>query len=134
MVFPRIAVVDDDPDLLQLVDEIFLERGWNLLPFVDGGDFLEFIEHELPDAVVLDLHLGTIESGWDVLGMLRSDARTQNVPVIIWSADLHHLGNREFWLMEQGIGILPKPFDLRAFYTSIETALASRVAVAPIEE
>jgi CheY-like chemotaxis protein len=46
------------------------------------------------------------------IDLLRTDETTAAIPLIVCSADLAQLREQEEWLTEQGIGVVPKPFDL----------------------
>jgi CheY-like chemotaxis protein len=51
-----------------------------------GREGLELARQDPPDLVLLDLHLPDL-SGEEVLGELRADPRTAEIPVVVVSAD-----------------------------------------------
>lgn len=108
----RLAVVEDDRDLRDLVAQIVVDWGWTTIPIPDGSRAGDLIACDVPDAVLLDLHLSSPQSGWTVLEALRTDPATCRIPIIIWSADVRQLEEKGTWLREQGISVLPKPFDI----------------------
>ena len=86
-----ILVVDDDRDLNSLLT-ISLERdGFETHAVYDGDESIEWLQDNVPDAVVLDIMLPTVD-GLEVLKAIRADKRTKQTPVVIFSvleADLN---------------------------------------------
>jgi twitching motility two-component system response regulator PilH len=122
----RIAVIEDDTALLDLLQELFVEQGWELLAST-GGDALPAMQREQPDAILLDLVLEGPESGWAILEQLKRDLATRSIPVIVWSGAVEQLREKAGWLAEQGIPTLEKPFDIDALYATVTTALEHRL-------
>jgi CheY-like chemotaxis protein len=87
---PRVTVVNDNPEFLELVRDI-LEDDHYATTTVDGDleGALERIVESRPDLVVLDLRLGTDKlHGWDIAQELRREPSLENLPMIICSADV----------------------------------------------
>lgn len=106
----KIAVVDDEEDIFELVKLAFEEAQTIKAPqyrldwFQDGKVFVEHCrEKALPNLVILDLKM-PIMNGFEVLEQLRKDARLQAIPVVVLSSsdrldDIHvtySLGARSF--------------------------------------
>jgi len=80
-----IAVVDDEPDILELV-ALHLDRaGYAVRTYPDAGGFTRSLADRVPDLVVLDLMLPDAD-GLDVCRELKQEARTATVPVIMLTA------------------------------------------------
>lgn len=80
----RVIVVDDDPDVVEVLRTVLEERGYDVVGVTDGGTALQLIDDAHPAAVVLDLAMpGT--SGAEVLSRLRQSAATADVPVVVLS-------------------------------------------------
>ena len=83
----RILYVEDNIVNQNLVKEILLmSLGTEVLLAKTGEEGLVFAKHELPDLILMDIHLPGI-SGVDVLKELKKDVATQNIPIIAVSAD-----------------------------------------------
>src|SRR5215217_8178339 len=80
-----VLLCDDDPLLVDLVQYRLAARGWNVVVARDGGEALERLEAETPQAVVLDAMMPVLD-GYEVLERLRADARTAATPVIMLTA------------------------------------------------
>ncbi len=82
---PKILVVDDNYDILQLLIDEFTDEGYDVILAEDGRDGLEQIYRHRPDIVILDLTMPVL-TGYDVLRELRSDPSMKDLPVILLSA------------------------------------------------
>lgn len=80
-----ILVVDDEPDILMVVDMILRGCGHQILEASTGEIALELLEHQRPDAVLLDIRLPGID-GLEVLERLRQAPTFAIVPVVMLSA------------------------------------------------
>jgi CheY-like chemotaxis protein len=118
-----IAVIDDDQTLLDLMAEILGERNWKMLALRDSSTAKESLRQARPDAILLDVHFGGGQSGWDVLRELKAEPEIRAIPVIIWSGDVRLLEDKREWLQDQCIPILPKPFDIDDLYECLDKAL-----------
>jgi CheY-like chemotaxis protein len=81
---PRITVVNDNPEFLELVREI-LEDEHYATTTIDGdfGDALLRVVESRPDLLILDLRLGTDElHGWGLAQQLRREPSLEGLPVI----------------------------------------------------
>jgi two-component system phosphate regulon response regulator PhoB len=126
---PTIAIVDDDAELLDLLGMVLGDQGWGVLAFTDSTAALALLAEAPPTIIMLDLRFGSIRSGWDVLQEVRKTPALETIPVILCSGDIEHLREKEEWLAEQGIGVLPKPFDLDVLDATLEGALKGSVKV-----
>ena len=81
----KILIVDDEPDLLELVGYTLYGAGYQALTALSGEEALRKVETELPDLIILDVMMPGM-SGLDVLRELRARPATAGLPVIILSA------------------------------------------------
>ncbi|MFZ6029259.1 MAG: substrate-binding domain-containing protein [Chloroflexota bacterium] len=89
-----ILIVDDDPVACESLQALIAQGlpGFPILIAHDGAAALAFVEDRPPSVVVLDLVMPEMD-GFDVLEQLRSDARTQSVPVIILTSKVLSLAD-----------------------------------------
>lgn len=80
-----IAVVDDEPDIVELITHHLKKEGFKVREFYDGEGFLTFIKNTIPDLVILDLMLPGID-GLEVCRTLKMNERTSFVPIIMLTA------------------------------------------------
>lgn len=80
-----IAVVDDEPDIVELIALHLQKEGFEVLGFYNGGEFLSHLTEILPDLVVLDLLLPDID-GLEICQLLKRDEKTSCIPIIMLTA------------------------------------------------
>lgn len=82
---PRILVVEDEPDIVEVLQYNLGREGFAVEASSRGDEALESIRRRPPDLVVLDLMLpGT--DGLEVLRTLRRDQATRSLPVLLLTA------------------------------------------------
>lgn len=120
----RIAVVNDDTVFLDMMAAVLEERGWHADIYRESQNAFEKLKESRPDVIVLDIRMGSPETGWSLLELLTLDREMRRIPVIVCSAALLDLRAHEDTLGQYGIAILPKPFDIDNLYQHVEEALA----------
>jgi len=80
-----IFVVDDEPDILELVAIHLKKSGFKVTEFQDGNSFLSAIEHQVPDLVILDLMLPDAD-GFEICKYLRKKDEFCSLPIIMLTA------------------------------------------------
>jgi len=81
----RILVVEDDPDIAELIVRYLEKAEFAVERAANGREALDAMAARLPDLVVLDLMLPQV-AGLEVCRRIRSDTRTAAVPVIMLTA------------------------------------------------
>lgn len=81
----KVWVVEDESDIANLISYNLRKERFDVSVFYYGEGFLESLGRELPELVILDLMLPGID-GLDICRIMRSDERTQSVPIIILTA------------------------------------------------
>ena len=82
---PKILVVDDEPDALEVLGFKLREAGFTPLFAADGLKALAVVRAERPDLVVLDLMLPELD-GLEVCKLMRRDPATASIPVLMLTA------------------------------------------------
>ncbi len=82
---PRILVVDDEPDLVELLTYNLEKEGHSVLSATDGQEALRSMEGSRPDAVLLDLMMPNMD-GFQTLTEIRSRSGFAGIPVIMLTA------------------------------------------------
>jgi len=81
----NILVVEDDEDIRELLRYNLNKEGYQVSEAKSGEDALSAIESQIPDLIILDLMLPGIH-GLEICKRLRSDQRTQDIPIVILTA------------------------------------------------
>ncbi len=134
---PRIAVIDDSSEFLDLMRDV-LEAEHDVLTCDVVRSITEIVDLA-PDMLLIDLHAGGPAgglTGWQILALARRHPALRDVPAVVCSADLAALREDRIRLLAYGdVQLIAKPFDLFAFEQTIERTLRlSRSAPRPVVE
>ncbi len=80
-----IYVVEDDPDINEIVEGNLRREGYRIQTYMDGAKAHDAILDTPPNLVILDLNLPSL-SGIELCKFMREDSRTREVPVIMLTA------------------------------------------------
>ena len=80
-----VLVVDDDPDVCDLVAYKLRKSGYEVRSATDGDEAISAVAEQLPDLVLLDIMMPG-PSGLEVLERWRADPATATLPVILLTA------------------------------------------------
>jgi DNA-binding response OmpR family regulator len=81
----KILLVEDDPMLRRLCGKMLEVNGYSVLTAEDGLEGLSKAQKEKPDIIILDVMLPKMD-GYKVSRILKSDARTKTIPIILHTA------------------------------------------------
>jgi PleD family two-component response regulator len=105
----KILVVDDDPNIRELIVETLSEEKYLPIEARDGNEAIEICQIEKPDIIVLDVMMPDLD-GLEVCLRLRGEALTSHIPIILLTAK--GLLEDKIKGMETGADdYLTKPFD-----------------------
>ncbi|HEU4322415.1 MAG TPA: response regulator [Roseiflexaceae bacterium] len=102
-----ILVIDDHPDIRDLLDQALTDEGYRVVTCADGSVAIDQIVQGKPGLVLLDLMMPRM-SGWQIMEALRERSDCGDVKVVLISA------SRELprTARELGVECLAKPFNL----------------------
>jgi DNA-binding response OmpR family regulator len=116
-----IAVVDDEPDILELVSINLGRAGFDVLSFTSSSAFMDHLRREIPDMVILDLMLPDTH-GTEVCRILRSSERTAGIPIIMLTAMVDE-ADRVAGLEMGADDYVTKPFSPRELVARVKAVL-----------
>jgi signal transduction histidine kinase/DNA-binding LacI/PurR family transcriptional regulator/AraC-like DNA-binding protein len=121
---PTVLIVDDEPGLLKAYTSIvqtYLPH-CRVLWAQDGAEALRTIQQQVPDVILLDLIMPTVD-GFEVLEAIRQGETTRNIPVIVLTG--HVLAEDDIARLNQGVAaVLGKGvFSAEETAAQIEAAL-----------
>lgn len=105
----KILVVDDDPDIRELIVMTLESEGYKVSGLGNGQAVVDTVQQTQPDIVLLDVQLGDRDGG-DICRELKEQPATHDIPIIIISAN-HGWQTLEEKQCEAD-DFLAKPFDL----------------------
>jgi len=108
MVRSRVVVVEDEPEMLEIIRVNLEQAGYEVIGARDGLEGYEAIEASDPAAVILDLNLPNM-SGFRLARLLRRDPRWRLTPLIVATALCFEEAEE---LVNEGVaGFITKPFN-----------------------
>lgn len=116
-----IAIVEDEPNIVELVKYNLDREGYRTIAANDGRKGLELIRQELPDLVILDLMLPELD-GITVCKLLRADVTTKSIPIIILTAKSEE-ADRVLGLEMGADDYVTKPFSPRELVARVRAVL-----------
>jgi len=116
-----ILVVEDDPDVADMLNAYFQIQGYEVVTVHWGEDALKACRVERPDLIILDIRLPDID-GYEVARRLRSSHRTQDVP-ILFLTEKRARADRLQGLELGADDYITKPFDIQELRLRVRNAL-----------
>ena len=120
-----VMLVDDDAEFLAELREALALSGYIPVPVDNPADAVKTARRIRPDAILLDLKLGT-ENGYSVAGKIRKNPATARIPVILMSAYFRDPARKRAHTPANIKLCLNKPFTQRDVILSIQTTLADK--------
>jgi two-component system cell cycle response regulator DivK len=79
---PRILIIDDDPDNLELMRFMMKHQGYEVLEACGGREGLKLARSQRPQLALVDLAMPDID-GWTVTRELKTDPATRHIKVVV---------------------------------------------------
>ena len=119
----KILVVDDEDGILELLDATLREGAQHeILLARDGDEALRIARQEKPDLLFLDVLMPGLD-GYEICRVLREDANTAHIKIIVLTALAQESDHRE--ALEAGADdYITKPFSPTVLLDKVDDALA----------
>ena len=118
---PKIVVIEDEVDILEVINYNLSKEGFDVCSALDGEEGLALIKKEVPDLVLLDLMLPGLD-GIEICRKLKTDYSTRSIPIIMVTAK----GEESDIVLGLGMGAddyMVKPFRPRELMARIRSVL-----------
>jgi len=120
----RILVVDDDPDVRDVLTRFLKRRGYVVESAADGEEALAAVRERDPDLMLLDIYLPKM-TGLDVLQEMRKDdVHTRTIALSGIPDDQMVRNSKELG----AVAFMAKPFDFSALTAEIDANLVAGVS------
>ncbi len=121
---PTVLVVDDEPDVLQVVKAQIERRGYRVVTASTAEDALSLCDHASISVMVLDLILPDLD-GTQLILQLRHRKQTTRLPIIVLTGS--HVGRAKAEILSNfAIPALSKPWQEEELLDRIEGAFFGR--------
>jgi len=104
----KVLVVDDEPEVRQVLLEFLSSRGYDVIPASRGAEAIAIVESDKPDLVLLDVAMPDMD-GVETLQRINAIAPDLAVIMVTANADI---GVTSKLLALGAVDYVPKPFDL----------------------
>jgi CheY-like chemotaxis protein len=122
-----ILVVEDNEASRDVIARRLERRGYGGLLAVDGQQAVAVARAALPELILMDLGLPGID-GWDATRLLKREAATQHIPIIVLSA--HAMtGDRDIALAAGADDFDTKPIRFQQLLDKIESLLSRSTTI-----
>ena len=118
---PKILVVDDEPDAVDLIDFNLKAAGYDVVTAADGAEALKKAKSVLPALILLDIMLPEVD-GLEVCKILRRDPATAGIPIIMLTAKAAEI-DRILGLELGADDYITKPFSPRELILRVKKML-----------
>lgn len=119
-----IVIVNDEPEIVKVVTYNLEKEKFRTKGFLKTADFLEFLEKNIPDLVILDLMLPDGD-GFEICKYMRSEERFKNIPIIMLTARGEET-DRVLGLELGADDYVVKPFSPRELTARVKAVLRRR--------
>lgn len=119
-----ILVVDDTPDMLELLVHNLAGAGYQVRPVSSGELALAAVADNPPDLILLDLFMPSL-NGMEVCRRLKANPVSRDIPVVFISA-FGQSAERVAGLQEGAVDFITKPFQREELVARIQTHLELR--------
>ncbi|HKE40764.1 MAG TPA: response regulator [Casimicrobiaceae bacterium] len=116
-----ILYVEDNEYNRKIVRQLFSATSYRLIEALDGEDGVAMAQKELPDLILMDVQLPKM-SGLEATRVLKADARTGNIPIIVITS-FALSGDREKAADAGATDYLAKPYSPRELLTLVRQYL-----------
>jgi len=131
----QILIVEDEPNTAEMLASYFQIQGYEVNVCGWGKEALTFVQHTLPDLIILDIRLPDID-GYEVCRQLRSHRRTAHVPILFLTEKRERI-DRLAGLELGAVDYITKPFDIQELRLRVRNILRRaqmRSVIHPITE
>jgi DNA-binding response OmpR family regulator len=118
---PKVLVVDDEPEAVELIQFNLTQAGYNVLTAADGAEALSKARIAEPSLIVLDLMLPEVD-GLEVFKILKRDPATASIPIIMLTAKAAEI-DRVLGLELGADDYITKPFSPRELVLRVKKLL-----------
>lgn len=117
----KILLVEDNEMNRDMLSRRLKKKGFDVVMAFDGQQGVDMARSEPPDLILLDMSLPVMD-GWEAAGVLKSDARTQTIPIIALTA--HAMAGDKEKAMDAGCDDYDtKPIDFERLLGKISSMM-----------
>ncbi|RLA89729.1 MAG: two-component system response regulator [Deltaproteobacteria bacterium] len=116
-----IAVIDDEPDILELVSLHLIKSNFKVKEFLNAESFFRFLSSKIPDLIILDIMLPDSD-GIEICKYLKSSQDFSSIPIIMLTARATET-DKVLGLELGADDYITKPFSTRELIARVKAVL-----------
>jgi CheY-like chemotaxis protein len=117
-----ILVVEDVPNVLELLDVTLRFKGYPVVTARNGQEALDLIKSEPPSLVITDILMPKMD-GYALAHRLRTNPQTRHIPLIFLSATYVTPEDKQFAISIGAVRFIEKPIDTEEFLLTVAELL-----------
>jgi len=123
----RILIVDDDPNIVQMLSDILTDEGYEVATATQSLRAFDRAKESQPNLILMDIMMPYLD-GLDQIKLLSLDDDLKDIPIIVITAKARALEGIEDLRALRIVDYLYKPFEISDLLDKIGKALKSREA------
>ena len=88
----KILIVDDDPDITEVMMVVLETQNYDISGVANSTDAMKQIEQSPPDLIILDVMMDTPREGFVFSRKIKDDPDTKDIPIIMVTAVKEKIG------------------------------------------
>ncbi len=125
-----ILVVEDIPNVLELLEITLRFKGYPVISAVNGQDALEKVSRQRPAMIITDILMPRMD-GYALAHNIRKNPLTNQIPIVFISATYITPEDKKFALSLGGVRFIEKPIDTEDFLLTVAEVLTQGISTLP---
>ena len=121
----RILIVDDDPNIVQMLSDVLSDEGYEVLTATQSLRAFDRAKEAQPDLILMDIMMPYLD-GLDQIKLLSLDEDLKDIPIIVITAKAGALAGIDNLQALRIVDHLYKPFEISDLLDKIHKALSNR--------
>lgn len=128
----RILIVDDQPEMLELLKDILEDAGYQVISAQQGDEAIDRISADQPDLILLDALMPGL-TGFEVTRILKTNDQTRLIPIIMLTG-LSDMDDKIRGIEEGVDDFLTKPFNRAELLTRVKSLIRVKLYTDELEK
>lgn len=128
---PKILVIDDDPDFVEITKSILETKQYKVSVAYDADEGFARLEEDIPDVIILDIMMGMGAEGFIFARKIKKDPRFAKIPILVLTSMREQTGffipgnpiHPKFFPVDE---YLEKPIEPQVLLEEIERLLGDK--------
>ena len=123
MVKKTIMVVDDEPMIVKVLQDVFKEEGYKVITALSGQECIEKLKKTSVDLILLDIMMPGMD-GWDTCSKIKGDKKTEKIPIVFLTAKTDPVSMSMGGLASSDY--ITKPFEMKDLKKRVDSIIKSK--------